>query len=280
MFFSLLRIHQWTKNFLILSNGIFFHQYSIFLNFNLIYSFFSFCLIASSGYIINDLLDYKNDLNHPQKKIRPIQAGKISKINAIYCSCILFILANLLATNISVNFTILINIYFIISIIYSIFFKKIFFIDLIFISLMLFLRIFSGEYIYDIDTSIYLTLISFTLFLTLLSLKRLSELRVSGNQYYKTKKYNEKNILTIFYVSFLGSVLVLTYYFIFGDGKIFYKNNIIFFIISIYAFWIFHLKNKANNGKIKVDPFLFCLKDLVSIIFSFFILTLILFFGK
>ena len=56
---------------------------------------------------------------------------------------------------------------------------------------MLFLRIFSGEYIYDIDTSIYLTLISFTLFLTLLSLKRLSELRTSEMNITK-QKYNER----------------------------------------------------------------------------------------
>ena len=125
MFFSLVRIHQWVKNFLILSNGIFLHQYSVFLNINLINSFFSFCLIASSGYIINDLLDYKNELNHPQKKMRPIQAGEISKINAIYFSCILFILANLLAIMISINFTILINIYFILSL-FILFFKKIF----------------------------------------------------------------------------------------------------------------------------------------------------------
>lgn len=280
MIFSLLRGHQWVKNFLIFSNGIFLHEYSVFLKFDLIYSFVSFCLIASAGYIINDILDYENDLKHPQKKIRPIQSGKISKMSAIYISCFVYLLANLFAVIISIKFLIIINSYFILSLLYSLYLKRIFFVDIMFIASMLYIRIYSGEYIYNIETSIYLTLISFSLFLTLLSLKRLSELRTSGKQFYKTESYHQKNIFLIFYFFFTNSILILVYYFIFGDGNIFYNKNIIFFIVSSYSFWIFYLKNKANMGEIKNDPFLYCFRDTISILFGIFVLILILFFGK
>ena len=60
MIFSLLRIQQWAKNFLIFSNGIFLHNYNALFSLDLLYAFLSFSLIASSGYIINDIKDLEN----------------------------------------------------------------------------------------------------------------------------------------------------------------------------------------------------------------------------
>ncbi len=280
MVFSLLRTQQWIKNFLIFSNGIFLHNYNILFSLDLIYAFFSFSLVASSGYIINDIVDLDSDRNHPQKKSRPIQSGKISIKNAIIIFLFLFLISNLFAAIISIKFLITINIYLAISLIYSFYLKKIFFIDIVFISTMLFIRIYSGEFVYNVETSIYLLSISFAVFLTLLSLKRLSEIKVSGLGYYKSKNYNQKNINFIFYFFFIISLAILVYYFIFSDGQIFYENNIVFFIVSSFSVWVLYLKKKADAGKIIIDPFLFCLKDKVSILFVFFTLILIIFFGK
>ena len=280
MVFSLLRIQQWIKNFLIFSNGIFLHNYNILFSLDLIYAFLSFSLIASSGYIINDIVDLDNDKKHPQKKNRPIQSGKISIKNAIIIFIFLFLISNLFATIVSIKFLITINVYLAISLIYSFYLKKFFFIDIIFISTMLFIRIFSGEFVYNVETSIYLLSISFAVFLTLLSLKRLSELKASNLVYYKSKNYNQKNINLIFYFFFLISLVILVFYFIFGDGEKFYENNIVFFIIFSFSFWVLYLKKKADDGQIIIDPFLFCLKDKVSILFAIFTLILIIFFGK
>lgn len=280
MILSLLRVQQWVKNLLIFSNAIFIHQYELLISYKVYISFFSFCLIASSGYIINDLLDFKKDIKHPQKKLRPIQSGQILIKNAKIISCILFILSNILASLISINFLIIINIYFFLSVIYSMFFKKYFLIDIIFISSMLFLRVYSGEHIYGISSSFYLVLISFSLFLTLLALKRMSELKTSSGQYYKSRYYNKTNIDFIFFIFFFISVLVLFYYFLLGDGVLFYDTIIVFFIITSFSAWIFYLRKKAYQGEIKNDPFIYCMKDKFSISFAFFVLFLIIFFGK
>ena len=266
MILSLLRVQQWVKNLLIFSNAIFIHQYELLISYKVYISFFSFCLIASSGYIINDLLDFKKDIKHPQKKLRPIQSGQILIKNAKIISCILFILSNILASLISINFLIIINIYF--------------FFSIIFISSMLFLRVYSGEHIYGISSSFYLVLISFSLFLTLLALKRMSELKTSSGQYYKSRYYNKTNIDFIFFIFFFISVLVLFYYFLLGDGVLFYDTIIVFFIITSFSAWIFYLRKKAYQGEIKNDPFIYCMKDKFSISFAFFVLFLIIFFGK
>ena len=64
---KVLRINQWSKNLLIFvvmfaANSINFTNVSI-----LSILFFSFSLIVSSTYILNDLVDIQSDQNHPTK---------------------------------------------------------------------------------------------------------------------------------------------------------------------------------------------------------------------
>jgi dTDP-4-amino-4,6-dideoxygalactose transaminase len=43
----------------------------------------AFCLVASSVYILNDILDIEEDRKHPSKKARPLASGKVSKKEAL-----------------------------------------------------------------------------------------------------------------------------------------------------------------------------------------------------
>jgi decaprenyl-phosphate phosphoribosyltransferase len=40
--------------------------------------FMSLCLVASSNYVINELLDAPSDLSHPTKRLRPVPSGKVN----------------------------------------------------------------------------------------------------------------------------------------------------------------------------------------------------------
>jgi decaprenyl-phosphate phosphoribosyltransferase len=41
-------------------------------------AFGSACLVASSNYVLNEILDREKDKHHPQKRLRPIPSGKVS----------------------------------------------------------------------------------------------------------------------------------------------------------------------------------------------------------
>lgn len=51
---------------------------------------FSFCLVSSAFYLLNDVADYDADRLHPVKRLRPIAADLVSKIAAVRMALALF----------------------------------------------------------------------------------------------------------------------------------------------------------------------------------------------
>lgn len=92
-YISLMRPYQWSKNAFIFAPAFFgFHQYALGeVWVNLLLAFFSFCLLASSVYCLNDIIDCNADKKHPSKKFRPIASGIISKQNALVLALVLLI---------------------------------------------------------------------------------------------------------------------------------------------------------------------------------------------
>ncbi len=73
-----LRPKQWTKNGLLFAalifSGRFLDAWAITQAFA---AFVAFCLVSSSGYILNDYLDREADRRHPRKRHRPIASGAL-----------------------------------------------------------------------------------------------------------------------------------------------------------------------------------------------------------
>ena len=80
--FKLIRVEQWIKNLLIFSIPILANEFEFQIFTTLLKVFFGFSLIASSGYIVNDLLDIESDKNHYKKNKRVLASGKISTSDA------------------------------------------------------------------------------------------------------------------------------------------------------------------------------------------------------
>ncbi len=73
-----LRIHQWSKNFLLFVPLILAHQYAVGAAIaNVLAAFFCMGIIASGTYLINDLSDLDADRNHKTKRHRAIASGTI-----------------------------------------------------------------------------------------------------------------------------------------------------------------------------------------------------------
>ncbi len=73
-----LRPKQWAKNVFLFAAIIFSRKFlEIDAVLDVLTGFFSFSMLASSGYVLNDYLDREADRKHPKKKYRPIASGAL-----------------------------------------------------------------------------------------------------------------------------------------------------------------------------------------------------------
>lgn len=89
-YIRLLRPRQWTKNLIAYAPLLFAakaHISHLFLNASLCVA--AFCLVSSSIYIINDILDKEADRLHPTKCKRPIAAAQVSSTKAAFLAVLL-----------------------------------------------------------------------------------------------------------------------------------------------------------------------------------------------
>lgn len=74
----LLRPHQWVKNGFVLVGLLFGHAWHDPLKLHqALAAFVAFCLLSSTVYVFNDLLDREADRQHPKKRHRPLAAGAL-----------------------------------------------------------------------------------------------------------------------------------------------------------------------------------------------------------
>lgn len=140
-----MRPRQWTKNVLIYAGLVFDRQLFVadaFLRVTL--SFFLLCLVASTIYIINDLVDIERDRLHPVKKNRPIPSGKLPVRVAIVAAILLPAFALGISALYSPSFTIVLVLYFVLHILYSFVLKNIVIIDIMAITAGFVLRVAAG----------------------------------------------------------------------------------------------------------------------------------------
>ena len=96
---SLMRVKHYIKNLLIFLPLFFSGSFTdINLVITNIIGFISFCLLASSIYIFNDVCDIEKDKLHSTKCNRPIASGKVSKTKAIILMVICLTMAVVLAS--------------------------------------------------------------------------------------------------------------------------------------------------------------------------------------
>jgi 4-hydroxybenzoate polyprenyltransferase len=80
---SIARPDHWLKNVFMLIGVVlaFFYKPALLAGFewvDLLLGFMATCLVASSNYVLNEILDAPTDANHPEKRNRPIPSGLVS----------------------------------------------------------------------------------------------------------------------------------------------------------------------------------------------------------
>lgn len=179
---KLLRPRQWIKNFALFAGVTFAGQlFDQDIFFQVIEGFIAFCLLSSSTYIINDILDVHKDRLHPFKRLRPIASGKISIPESFLILTIIFCTALAISFNVGFLFFLIGILYVMLQLLYSTIFKSIAIFDILFIATGYILRILAGEAISNFHISVWLLLTTISLSLFLAVGKRRSELTLLQN---------------------------------------------------------------------------------------------------
>lgn len=157
IYLYLLRPEQWIKNIVIFFPAFFGLALDNTKNVLLCFlSFISFCLISSSIYIVNDLIDLKKDLEHSSNSKRPLARGLISTKHAFLISLILAIASLFIASQLNVYVSYLIFAYFVLMVTYSFKLKNIALIDLLCIVAGFELRVFAGCWVIGHSMTVFL----------------------------------------------------------------------------------------------------------------------------
>lgn len=210
---TLMRPKHWIKNILVFFPLIFGMKLLEFDSlFMTVIGFISFCLIASSIYIINDIKDVEKDKKHEIKKNRPIASDRVSIKEAIIVSVILIIISILLNVFVIHNFISLglILLYLILNIFYSFGFKNIPIIDVIILVSGFVIRVVYGASVSHVKISkwLYLTIMSGSFFMGFG--KRRNEIIKQGNSARMVLKFYTKDFLDKF--MYVCLILALMFY--------------------------------------------------------------------
>mgnify|MGYP001028614549 CR=1 FL=1 len=286
-YFNFLRPYHWIKNTLVFIPMLASHQINeLTLKYSIL-AFISFSLIASCGYIFNDIVDLKSDKLHPYKKNRLLASKKVTKLESKFIMLFLLIFAFFISSLINIKFSFIILIYFLLSLIYSINLKKKIILDIIILSLFYALRIFGGSQATDIFISPWLISFSIFFFFSLSAMKRQAELvqtikhkkkEIKGRGY----RTEDLNIITSIALStgYL-SIAILAFYINSEEVLKLYSNSLFLWgVCFVLFYWITKIIFAANRGLIYIDPVIYAVTDKISyfcgIVILFFIIMSII----
>ncbi len=176
---KLLRPHQYVKNIFIFAPLLFAFSVDTILILKSIVAFVLFSLVASSIYIFNDLMDIEEDRKHPIKQFRPLASGAISKNQAIRLMALFSIVPLAVSLIFNYEFFIILVVYFIMNLLYSLKLKHISIIDIFVIAVGFVMRLFAGSVVDDIKLSMWIILMTFLLALFLALSKRRDDVLLS-----------------------------------------------------------------------------------------------------
>lgn len=282
IYYKLLRIPQWIKNFLIFVPLIFsLHLFDqSYVNLSLL-GFMIFSFVSSSIYIINDLIDINEDKAHPVKKFRPIPAGLISKSKAVVIAAILAVISFSLLPFTNPYFSITVFSYFAITVLYSAGLKNIVILDVFTIAAGFILRILGGAFIINVEISSWLMLTTMFISLFLAVMKRRSELKhTSRDETPTTRKvlahYPIEFIDQMSTVTSAGVIICYALYTVSQRTVSIFKTEHLIYTTPFVVFGIFRYMYLVYIGKKGENTSELLLSDLPMIInLLFYILTVV-----
>ncbi len=266
-----MRPHQWAKNLLIFVPMFTAHLVS---PGNILFSllaFIAFSMVASSVYLLNDLLDLASDRAHARKRLRPFAAGDVSLRLGARTSLGLLAGGAIIAAMLGGPFFFVMLGYYLVTVAYSAFLKQKAILDICTLAGLYTLRIVAGGAALSIPISVWLLAFSVFFFFSLASIKRQAELvdaKAANKLEAKGRDYRVEDIALVSQMAVSSgfvAVLVLALYL---DSpavqELYSMPELMWGMCLVLLYWINRAVWKAHRGEMQDDPVVFALTDRIS----------------
>jgi 4-hydroxybenzoate polyprenyltransferase len=262
--FKALRPNQWIKNLLVFAGIIFSKHFFDLKSIGIIaITFFLFCFISGFIYVINDIKDIEIDKMHPAKKNRAIASGKIKPATAIIFSLPLAILSLIVAYFINIWLVIVLGIYLLLNILYSVWLKKIVILDIMIVASGFLLRAIGGVVAINIELTHWFAIAIYFLALIMAAGKRRHEYQSNDDDRKKRAVIEHYSLSLIDQIICISSALAIITYSLYtvlmyeheSIPYLYLTIPFVLFGIFRYLFIVFKRGEGENPEKIFIKDF-------------------------
>jgi 4-hydroxybenzoate polyprenyltransferase len=263
------RPHQWAKNLLLFVPALLAHRVTdLSVMAHTALAFMAFSLLASSVYVLNDLLDIPSDRHHHRKKTRPFASGDLSILTGFALLPVLTGAGIALTALLPIEFWGVMSVYYAITLAYSLILKSLMLVDVMVLAGLYTVRILAGSAATDTKVSFWLFAFSMFVFLCLAFVKRYIELWTLKSEGRDKSIGRGYRVSDIEQLQSLGSsagyvsVLVLALYLNSPEVRALYAQPaMLWAIIPLLTYWISRIWLRAGRGEVHDDPIVYALKD-------------------
>ncbi len=268
-----MRPHQWLKNVLVFLPLLAAHQLDLVTIGQALLAFAAYSLIASSVYLLNDLLDLASDRSHPRKRARPFASGALPLSWGTALAPGLLAAGVLVSLFLGLEFLGVMAFYYAVTTAYSFNLKRRLVVDICTLAGLYTLRIIAGGVATGIPLSVWLLAFSIFFFFALAAMKRQAELvsgAAAGEEKAHGRGYRVEDtplVANMAVSSGYVSVLVMALYLNSGTVRELYDQTApLWGICLVLLYWISRMVMITHRGWMHDDPVVFAARDRNSIL--------------
>jgi 4-hydroxybenzoate polyprenyltransferase len=268
-----LRPHQWAKNALVLLPCLLANNVAIVPTFTRgVLAAITFSLCASAGYVFNDLLDLEADRIHTTKATRPFASGALPIIFGFPLFMALLACSFSLAVAcLPTAFTAMLVVYFIGTVSYSLYLKRLLMLDVLVLAALYTHRILAGGIATGVRISAWLLGFSMFLFTSLAFAKRFVELHsLSNDEKVKNRGYFRVDLPMVTGMGTASGYIAALVFMLYVESSAvraqYREPSILWLILPALLYWLGRIWLLAGRGQMQEDPVKFALRDRHSLV--------------
>jgi 4-hydroxybenzoate polyprenyltransferase len=270
--FKIIRPSQWLKNAFLFAPLIFAkHLFDLSYIWREMLAFSGFCLVSSTIYVVNDILDREADKLHPIKRNRPLASGAIGMPEAFVIIGILLVLIVCMVPHLNLHFWYTVILYGLLNLAYSFGLKRVVLVDVFIIAAGFMLRVLAGVFAIEVEISSWLILCTLFVSVFLAVSKRRGELILSST----SESFDTRPVLKQYNLAFMDQIMTIAasgmaisyalYTVADRTVKTFKTENLIFTTVFV-LFGIFRYIFLMRDRKTDDDPMHLLLSDAPTIV--------------